>query len=100
MRWNSGERDGARWAENVRVTKNWRDMSIVSLAADSVVTFSDGDGEDVELLVRGENGRLLHVGDAGVLTCEDGRFSTFAKENGEVVSELFVLPAEQGEPHE
>lgn len=79
MKWNHDETTGARWAEHVRVTKNWRDMGIVSLAANSRVTFSDEDGETVELLVRGENGRLLHVGDVGTLTCEEGRFSTLQK---------------------
>ncbi len=97
MRWRKDEETGAQYAEQVRVTKARREMDFVTLSGRSVVTFSDGDGEDATFLIPGDNGMLLREGDTGELTALNGEFVAFRREDGETVGTLFVLPRESGD---
>lgn len=97
MRWRKDEETGAQRAEQVRVTKARREMDFVTLRGQSVVTFSDGDGEDATFLIPGDNGMLLREGDTGELTALNGEFVAFRREDGETVGTLFVLPREGGD---
>lgn len=97
MRWQYDEQTGAQRASQVRVAKAKREMDFATLSGRSVVTFSDGDGEDATFHIPGDNGMRLRVGDTGELTAHDGAFVAFRREDGETVGALFILPREHGD---
>lgn len=97
MRWQVDEETGAQRASQVRVVKAKREMDFTTLNGRSVVTFSDGDGEDATFHIPGDNGMRLREGDTGELTALDGAFVAFRREDGETVGALFVLPRERGD---
>lgn len=79
------------------IKKLRRDLDPVTLTRWSGVVFTCDDGVERKMYFPGENGVYLMVGERGLLEHRDGAFVSFEKENGEIITPLFHIPAEQEE---
>lgn len=84
-------------AERVRasIRRVKRDMNPVTLSPWTRIVCSCADGQERTMSFDGENGKYLAEGDTGVLEHRAGVFVSFEKDSGEVVAQLYHIPAEE-----
>lgn len=84
-------------AADAVLENSFREMTVISMPARSVLTFRTEDGRKLVFTVRGEHARLLHVGDRGRLCwTQEGAFHHFLRADGLNLTPLFAeLPEEE-----
>lgn len=90
---NAEEMDAGTETVMATIKKLRRDLDPATLTRWSGVVFTCDDGVERKMYFPGENGVYLMVGERGLLEHRDGAFVSFEKENGEIVTPLFRIPA-------
>lgn len=81
-------------AEAAYVSAMHRSMDPLTLNPASIVTFCLHDGSTRQATIQGEGGLHILQGDVGMLTMDGDVFSSFEKENGEIIGGMYYVPAD------